>query len=190
MKKVLMFPVLLLVVNSAHAVELRQYFAIKATNLLASESKVDMPDGNISVDMQEAFGIKGAFGVKLRDFRTELEAGVYTNTKSDDRRFDDLKTSHAILTISEYYDVSTNSPFTPYIGVGLGYNRISVKTNSMSDNDYGFVWRIGGGLAWLIRDRISLDLAYNYVDFGKYNGREFDASLTGHEITFGTRFTF
>ncbi len=190
MKKLILFPLLLLVINSAHAVDLRQYIAIKATNLLSSKSKIDMPYSNISVDMQEAFGIKGAFGVKLHDFRTELEAGVYTNAKSDDKRFDELKISHTILTISEYYDISTNSPFTPYIGVGLGYNRITVKTNDMSDNDYGFVWRIGGGFSWSIQDRISLDLAYNYVDFGTYNGREFDASLVGHEITFGTRFTF
>ena len=66
----------------------------------------------------------------------------------------------------------------PYINAGMGFIDIKQKANTLSssgafssyeNNNNGFIWSVGGGLAYFISKSISFDLG---LDYAKYTYEE------------------
>ena len=120
-----------------------------------------------------AYDLSGAFGLKFdlsRDFALRgeveydyVEGFVYST-------FGVWQRSHTVLA-NAYFDFKTMTAFTPYFGIGAGY-----QFNHLSDNFWGigsnttpsaFAWQIGGGIAYNINNALSVDLGYRYLTSAK-----------------------
>ncbi|MGL4209492.1 MAG: outer membrane protein [Candidatus Adiutrix sp.] len=110
--------------------------------------------------------------------------------------------------VNAYFDIRTDTAVTPYLGGGLGAAYIDTSIESAyfldsagenqvrkyngSRNTTNFAWNVGGGVAFEMRENISLDLGYRYSDFGKLdvgegnNERTF-LSSTGETVRFDTK---
>lgn len=186
MKKYFPIFAMALVAGPANAVDLRQYASLKISDVLGARADISHIDSNAGV--KESFGIKAAYGVKLADFRTELELSVYekASVKSYDADFRPMT-----LMANIFYEMRTNSPFSPYIGAGIGYSRISVNAGGIIDDTDATLATHGlVGVAWSINNSVALDIGYAYTSFGKYDKDSIDASFTGHELSLGMRYSF
>ena len=170
--------------TGANAVDMRQYVFLRASDVLSGTADISHVTHNAR--LKESFGIRVGGGVKLADFRTELELGAYSAAKTKNHDIANFDVRNTTIMANAYYDLITNSPFTPYIGIGAGYNRMHID----GDTDATLALRAGFGVTWSIRHEIDLDVAYNYTDFGNYDQNGIDASICGHEIIFGARYSF
>ena len=119
------------------------------------------------------------------------------------------------LFLNAYFDINTGTPFTPYLGGGLGmafkYTEAKVDwtedvpgfftrsgSESKSKHDTTFAWNLGAGLAYAFTENISADLGYRFVHTGHTElkaGAGADRMKLGsspyiHEFYLGARFTF
>lgn len=113
--------------------------------------------------------------------RAEIEFSFFKkiDIKKDSQK---IKIDLGALLINGYFDIKTETPFTPYLGVGLGVSGVktkseiktggyladqSVKINLDSKTKTNFAWMATVGAAYEISETFSLDLGYRFVGFGK-----------------------
>ncbi|NGY03471.1 OmpA family protein [Solimonas terrae] len=94
-----------------------------------------------------------------------------------------------------WYDIDFGSWVVPYLGGGVGYQRSEVSSSGSDDSDSGFAWQLGGGLGFLLSDRITLSLDYRYVDagnpqYGTADGGKLKTSYQSHNVGLGLRYAF
>lgn len=185
MKKILIPTFAIIIANTAQAVDLRQYGAIKISDNVSS--KVDIETINNKRDTEGNFGLSFSYGINLSDFRTELELSLYSKNKIEN--FDlDIKNQSLLLNV--YYDIQTNSPFIPYAGIGLGYNQTKIYSLQESDDDATFAWKVAAGLAWKITENILIDAGYRFSDFGTFSQGDLKIKYYAQEIFIGARVYF
>ena len=181
MKKIVISVLAICAATTANAANLRQYVALRASDVFAGTL-----DGGTDYHMDEFFGFAGAYGVKLADFRVELEGVYYTPGKV---RNTSAKVQNTALFLNGYYDLRTNSPFTPYAGIGVGYNRMDLDAEK-SYTDPALAAHVTIGAEWNVNRSISLDLAYRYNYFGENSKSHDTVRLWGHELILGARYKF
>jgi opacity protein-like surface antigen len=116
-----------------------------------------------------------------------------------------------ILLLNAYYDIHTGTPFTPYVGGGLGFtvNALSrditstdsftgtTVTASGSTNDVQFAAAAMAGVNWELSTFTSLDVNYRYLYMGgsgtnvtinNINSAVDIGSINEHQIRAGFRF--
>ncbi|MEG6507452.1 outer membrane beta-barrel protein [Methyloligella sp. 2.7D] len=117
---------------------------------------------------------------------------------------------------SLYWDVFCWNGFKPYVGAGIGYaaNYIDDFSDINTPNlgvAYGdghregnFAWSVTAGLGYQVNNRVTLDLAYRYLDLGEAmsgNIRAYDGSggvaeglkfedVHSHDLMLGVRYKF
>ncbi|MDR3038419.1 MAG: outer membrane beta-barrel protein, partial [Candidatus Adiutrix sp.] len=116
--------------------------------------------------------------------------------------------AHSLMA-NGFFDISTATAFTPYVGGGLGLAYVKSDFNSIFSNGdrvsvtndsgkWNFAWNIGGGVAWSLNETMALDLGYRYMDLGRGDSGDFtvgghsgqaSVDLTAHEFGLGLRFT-
>lgn len=105
-----------------------------------------------------------------------------------------------------YWDIHNDSPFTPWIGAGVGlaftYAGYDVHRGgvdmSMDDRFTNFAWNVGAGVAYSFNENFTIDAGYRYVDFGynevsgTINNRNYEIGIRpyNHEFMIGLRFGF
>jgi opacity protein-like surface antigen len=113
-----------------------------------------------------------------------------------------------------YYDIYTGTPFTPYVGAGLGWaiNSSQIDEDFSSSTVYGharadsltvaLAGNLGAGVSWSFSERIAVDLGYRYIAAGHHEAKftfdnipttkEFTISSNPyiHEVHLGARITF
>ena len=108
--------------------------------------------------------------------------------------------------VNAYFDFPTIGRFTPYVGGGGGvaHNELGSTTISAGGvtvatiggaSKTDFAWQLGGGVAISLLPTIALDIAYHYLDAGKFESASFAGStlsgrLKAHEVTAGIRVGF
>ena len=164
------------------------------------------------------------FGPKFNiPVRTEFEFALRSNaSNSRDGRFQDggdivnwkskQITNLSTLFFNAYFDIDTGTPFTPYIGGGLGmafnYRSMRVRvevpgegagTVSKSRRDTTFAWNVGAGLSYAFTENMAADLGYRFIHTGysQITKRSDEGSRMKlghspyiHEFYLGMRFTF
>jgi len=123
----------------------------------------------------------------------------------------EVKTNTFML--NGYYDIKTETAFSPYVGFGFGYGEIDIKSASYgampagysirgSFKDNSLVWNIGAGASYAMNDKLSFDVGYRYTGFGWINGDlaynengpvstvTEKGDFSSHEILAGVRYSF
>lgn len=198
-------------------------------SLKASDTKIKTDNFNYD----SALGAKWALGMlvgenKIGALRTELEyssasASYYEysgkdqgNAHDNEDRSSQLQTDSFLFNL--YFDIHTDTIFTPYIGAGIGITNASMDYNFKSGRysipesrfaDWKMSWNVGAGVGVALSKNLTLDFGYRYSDLGRFGGyaglykddyqagstwrvdedhRDYD--LTSHEVTVGVRYTF
>jgi len=132
----------------------------------------------------------------------------YSATNSTTGAFNAKMDIHTVFA-NFYYDIKTNTAFTPYVGAGLGVAWINQKvsstfsgwtaaTDDASKTTTNFAWNVGAGVGYSFTDNIILDLGYRYTSFG--DGKKFSSTdgtvefqakdIKSHEALLGLRYQF
>jgi len=127
------------------------------------------------------------------------DGGVGWNTKQT--------TNLSTLFFNAYFDINTGTPFTPYLGGGLGmaFNYFELKGKasdgvryesiSRSRHNTTFAWNVGTGVSYAFTEHVSADLGYRFISTGyreiKASGQKMYGSVPYiHEFYLGARVTF
>lgn len=145
--------------------------------------------------------------------RAEIEYAIRGNVeKSATENFvggyDESKATWGLQTLlaNVYLDFHNDTPFTPYVGAGLGMGFVSTKYSfidviggkkseeSKSQTNTVFAWNVGAGCSYAFTENISADLGYRYLGLGENKVRFLDDDIktahNAHEFSLGLRFTF
>lgn len=145
---------------------------------------------------KELFGTHVAYGVQAGYVRGELEL----NNSRDIKRnyFDGLDHfrlyKHSVMA-NAYFDYLTCTPWTPYVGAGIGSAYLKADDGEQAKSVYNLAWQVMAGLTYDINSHWTLDAGYRYADLGRIRknfGEGHVAKLTArdHEIMLGVRYTF
>jgi len=77
-----------------------------------------------------------------------------------------------------YYDIKTNSPFTPYIGVGLGLLNGEFKDPDFKEDDTVFGYQFAVGAAYNFNKNVAFDVSY------RFQGAASDFEVGASEISY------
>jgi len=150
-------------------------------------------------------GASLALGTTVGNFRYEGELAYRKNNL--DKWSDSTGTislsgdiSSLSMMINGYYDIKTSSSFTPYLGVGIGYSRVSADASYggiklIDDNDQVLAYQFMAGVGIPINATTTFDLNYRYFataepSFKSPAGRNIDTDYSSHNLMVGMRFAF
>ena len=139
-----------------------------------------------------------AVGASAGYLRGELELNLSHSIKAkEDGARVNLKKYSVMANV--YYDYLTCTPWTPYVGAGLGYawlkgvwhdDGIKLQDKSV----YNLAWQVMAGVTYDLNPNWKLDAGYRYADLGRirknYGPVVSKTSVRDHEIMFGVRYTF
>ena len=152
--------------------------------------------------------------LNFRNFGADKVSNNFTNATTGATSSYNLnskfKTVNPMLTA--YYDIADLGMFTPYVGAGVGLSFYNAKTTLQLDNHAPttavavsdkrknkkatFTYQATVGTAVNFSDNVALDVAYKYVNAGKYHVTvsalkgSYKKNLRAHEVTAGLRFSF
>ena len=160
-------------------------------------AEADQPELAREKANKELFGTHVAYGVQAGYVRGELELNNsrdikrnYLNSDLDHFRL----YKHSVMA-NAYFDYLTCTPWTPYVGAGIGSAYLKADDGEQAKSVYNLAWQVMAGLTYDINSHWTLDAGYRYADLGRIrkNYGEGDvAKLTArdHEIMLGVRYTF
>ncbi|MCA0422557.1 MAG: outer membrane beta-barrel protein [Proteobacteria bacterium] len=184
---------------------------------------------NVRVDatweLRSTANLKATDNVRLVNGRGQRVADLYTHY--------DGNISSQVALVSAYYDFGNWNGFTPFVGasVGIARNKVSglttqssstinvysntapyALTGTLNDATTGhaadrtrtnFAWGLTAGAGYAINDRLTLEMAYRYMDLGKNaasniidcvcgsQGQPLRVTrLTSHDVKLGMRWAF
>jgi opacity protein-like surface antigen len=133
-----------------------------------------------------------AYGVRSGYVRGELELNFSHPIKAnrDDYKMN-LKKYSAMANV--YFDYLTCTPWTPYVGAGLGYAWL--KDSGITNKSvYNLAWQAMAGIAYDINNRWTVDAGYRYADLGRirknFGDHKVKTTVRDHEIMLGIRYNF
>lgn len=145
---------------------------------------------------KELFGTHVAYGVQAGYVRGELELN---NSRDIKRNYIDgldhfRLYKHSVMA-NAYFDYLTCTPWTPYVGAGIGSAYLKADDGEQAKSVYNLAWQVMAGLTYDINSHWTLDAGYRYADLGRIRknvGEGHVAKLTArdHEIMLGVRYTF
>ena len=181
--------------------EVNQYVSGKISydfnkvNMKSAEA--DQPELYREKANKELFGTHVAYGVQAGYVRGELELNNsrdikrnYLSSTSDHFRL----YKHSVMA-NAYFDYLTCTPWTPYVGAGIGSAYLKADDGEQAKSVYNLAWQVMAGLTYDINSHWTLDAGYRYADLGRIRknvGEGHVAKLTArdHEIMLGVRYTF
>ena len=140
-----------------------------------------------------------AYGVRAGYVRGELEFNGSRDIKRNHITFGDGEIDHFKLykrsgMANIYFDYLTCTPWTPYVGAGMGVSYLKVDNGDYARSGYRLAWQVMGGMTYDINSHWALDLGYRYADLGRIRVAKDDlttkVSARDHEIMFGVRYSF
>lgn len=145
---------------------------------------------------KELFGTHIAYGVQAGYVRGELELN---NSRDIKRNYigglDHFRLYKHSVMANAYFDYLTCTPWTPYVGAGIGSAYLKADDGSNAKSVYNLAWQVMAGLTYDINSHWTLDAGYRYADLGRIRknlGEGHVTKLTArdHEILLGVRYTF
>lgn len=144
---------------------------------------------------KELFGTHIAYGVQAGYVRGELELN---NSRDIKRNYigglDHFRLYKHSVMANAYFDYLTCTPWTPYVGAGIGSAYLKADDGEQAKSVYNLAWQVMAGLTYDINSNWTLDAGYRYADLGRIRKNSGDrvAKLTArdHEIMLGVRYTF
>jgi opacity protein-like surface antigen len=138
----------LFIASTAHAEDAKNYYIEGQFG-----STVNADDGR---DNSSVMGF--ALGKDFGKVRVDL-AGV-RNSSGDNTSLGEVEVDSLVTGV--YYDINTNSKFTPFVGINLGYGWAD-GTGVSTVDDAGFVYGASAGVGYAVADNIDLVARYQYL---------------------------
>lgn len=145
------------------------------------------------------FGTHIAYGVRAGYVRGEVELNnsrdIKRNHVSDEGyTYDHFRLYKHSVMANAYFDYLTCTPWTPYVGAGLGTSYLKADWGEQAKSVYNLAWQVMGGVAYDINSHWTLDAGYRYADLGRVR-KNFGTDVKkvtarDHEILFGVRYAF
>ena len=153
--------------------------------------------------LDPGFTAGGALGYAFGQFRVEGEA-LFKSASLDEATHTptgltvDVSGSVSALGVmaNVWYGVDTDTPWTPYIGGGVGWARISaeVKEIDFDESDEVVAYQVGAGMEHRMSESATVFLEYRY--FGpsdpefERNGVKTTVEVDAHNLRLGFRIGF
>jgi opacity protein-like surface antigen len=180
----------------------------KADADLSYDDGTDVFTFSEDMDLESGWLVSGAIGRAAGPVRWDVEV-LYSSNDLDDVTLTDGTTDVVIggLSVSQaagmanvYYDITTGSSWTPYVGAGVGYGvtRFKAEDADADDVDSGLAWQLKAGVAVAASETVSWDIGYRYLKLADYEvaeaegGEEIKLAVDTniHALTVGVRFGF
>jgi len=169
---------------------------------MAMDSDIDnMPNnaGTAKVTFDSGFLVTGAVGYDFAGpLRAEAEYGWQQNdldqlsysNRIGNFNEGDLKTQS--IMVNGYYDVDTGSPWSPFVGAGIGWAKVDLDTPALplGDNDDVFAYQFMAGVAYNISSQLAVDAQYRFFDTQDATIQGADFSTTSNDLMLGIRYSF
>ena len=142
------------------------------------------PGPTVTAEYDAGFGFNVSAGYNFEPVRVEFEFGYKA---ADVDKFSALGVSVPAAGSDDtvmsymanvYYDFKTTSPFTPYIGVGLGMLNGEFTDVGFTEDDTVFGYQFAVGAAYNFNKNVALDLSY------RFQGAASDFEVGGSEISY------
>ena len=206
MKKALLLTAIFTLCSfSVKAAEMKPYASLKAVYSWEEAKLVDDIFGAASETFKTP-GFNLAFGTGFQGFRdqdtvrVEIEYG-YRDLKSK------LDPSGGIMgkdkvglqtyMVNGYYDISTGTIVTPYVGIGLGLADTKIKYQDDEDifstSNTEFAWNLNAGIGIKVSKDIAIDIGYRYLQIKDYKidfGLPQDVKSKANEVSVGISYEF
>jgi opacity protein-like surface antigen len=152
---------------------------------LAGQIGGSFPTGDLDNDVSYALALGWQFSPNIR---AELE-GAYRNNDFNNFTGD---ASTWTWMANGFYDFKNSTPFTPYVGGGIGWAYQNVNNVGFDDSDSAFVYQLGAGVSYNLTPNAALTADYRWIDTGNFNhgGGIGDDDYSAHEVRGGVRYTF
>ena len=194
MKKFLLLAGVACLFSTAANAGVSQYVAARASYDF-NRVKVKMADADgieRSKVNKELISPHFAYGARAGYVRGELELNFSHPIKAnrDDYKMN-LKKYSAMANV--YFDYLTCTPWTPYVGAGLGYAWL--KDSGITNKSvYNLAWKAMAGIAYDINSKWTIDAGYRYADLGRirknFGDYKVKTTVRDHEIMLGARYNF
>ncbi len=155
---------------------------------------------------QPGFNVSGAFGRYIDEIKVIRLEGEILYTRSDISNISGTAAggnlSNASLMFNAFYDFNTDSNWTPFIGGGIGYARVTLDELSaggvtlIDDSDDAFAWQFKAGVSYQLTPSVSINGSYrlnstdNLVFQDPTGASVTSAGLTNQSAEIGVRFHF
>jgi opacity protein-like surface antigen len=145
---------------------------------------------------KELFGTHVAYGIRAGYVRAEIEANLSRDIKRNwlAEGLDHFRLYKQSYMANVYFDYLTCTPWTPYVGAGLGISHLKADNGDVAKSVNNLAWQVMGGLAYDVTSNWTLDLGYRYADLGRirknYGNGVTKVTARDHEIMFGARYNF
>ena len=96
------------------------------------------------------------------------------------------------LMVNGYYDIKTGSPWTPYIGGGIGWAKLDLNTPGLPTSDYddAIAYQVIGGVAYDVTSQLSIDAQYRFMGTSDATISGADYNLTTNNVVLGIGYSF
>ena len=146
---------------------------------------------------KELFATHVAYGVRAGYVRGEVELNnsrdIKRNGYAGDEAWHFRLYKHSIMA-NAYFDYLTCTPWTPYVGAGMGVAYLKADNGETAKSVYNLAWQAMAGVTYDLTSHWTLDLGYRYADLGRVRKNYGDGvakiSARDHEIMFGARYEF
>ena len=130
-------------------------------------------------DDDSAFSLGGGVGYQ---FNENMRADVTADWSGEYNVAPGADMSTTTVLGNLYFDWANDSPFTPYVGAGIGYGWVD---DTPSGNDSGIAYGLAAGVSMGLTDNIDLDVGYRFRDI-MISGPD----PMEHQVSAGVRFNF
>ncbi len=163
------------------------------------------PPFTFAIKSKAGVTFAGALGYDFGSFRVEFEAGYQWNgldeigtlNFADDAPGDVVVFSYLL---NGYYDINTNTAFTPYISAGLGLAKVEFDgfvdflhptAPNTNDDDLVFAYQIGAGIGYPVTEQVTIDANYRFFGTSDLElGISTTWEFTSHNFFLGLRYYF
>lgn len=195
--------------SSASALEVSPYVSAKLSYDWAKNDAIWGRSGGNDLKRKlhkNTWGGHYAAGAISGPVRAEIEWNHYKDVKRKIPQLNKkIRLQNNILLLNAYYDINTCTPWTPYVGAGMGVAMLKYTEKATDSNykgnwkAYNFAWQIGAGVTYELTRNIALDGGYRYINAGAADNHRTSAGdayekvkidTAAHEIYLGARYTF
>lgn len=163
---------------------------------LLSDSKISLSGGTtLDANFDLGYNLRGALGYSFEMYRLEVEIGWWANGFN---RIQGVSTdpggdmTSLSLLFNSYFDFSNESPWTPYIGLGIGLASVAVEGLNISgfqdDSSAVFAYQFSAGIGFDISENVVLDLSYRYYATQDAAINDADFPYATNSFSLGVRF--
>ncbi|MFW2368954.1 MAG: outer membrane protein [Desulforhopalus sp.] len=206
-KKILVIAALTNIALPMNSVGAENYYLRGGLGIaMPMNSDVDLPfDTPGSLEMSYDTGFIGNLAVGYdfsAPFRLELE---YLLQNNDIERYPfgrlsvtgpvalgsvDL-TTQAFM-INGYYDIDTESPWTPFVGLGAGWGNLDLDgpEHSPAGSDNVFAYQLMGGVSYALNEEWSVDVQYRHLGTSDATIDDADFNMNSNDLILGIRYNF